>query len=170
MSGRGGTALTLEDDARQGKENQIFSACTEGDLGLIKKLVYKNKKLINTPDGTGRTPLYYTCTRGRKRTVDVLLQRGADFNTMANRNILHETVLEYSRAWKRYQQLSDIIIQTLIDAGADFKHRSVHRSSPFEITTKKKIPWDKFKEYSRQVNILRVVWVWGIFQPFEFQI
>ena len=160
MSGRVGTALTSEDDGKQGKENQIYSACGEGDLGLVKKLVAKNKKLINTPDATGRTALYYACTRGKKRTVDLLLQRGADCKTMANRNILHETVLEYSRTWKRYQQLSDII-QTLIDAGADSNHRSVHRSSPFEITTKKKIPWDKFKEYSRQVNILRVVW--GIF-------
>ena len=160
MSGRVGTASTSEDDGKQGKENQIYLACGEGDLGLVKKLVYKNEKLINTSDGTGRTPLYYACTRGRKRTVDVLVQRGTDFKTMANRNILHQTVLEYSRAWKRYQQLSDII-QTLIDAGADFNHKSVHRSSPFDITTKKKIPWDKFKEYSRQVNILRVVW--GIF-------
>ena len=75
MSGRSGTALTLEDDARQGKENQIYSACTEGDLGLVKKLVYKNKKLINTADGTGRTPLYYACTRGRKRTRCVATER-----------------------------------------------------------------------------------------------
>ena len=78
MSGRVGTALTSEDEAKQGKENQIYSACREVDLGLVKRLVAKNKKLINTPDATGRTPLYYACTRGKNRIVDLLLERGAD--------------------------------------------------------------------------------------------
>lgn len=66
------------------KKNELsplHKAAKSGDLDVVKEVLSKDPKLINSQDNNnGYTPLYHACRRGRVEVVNYLIEKGADVN------------------------------------------------------------------------------------------
>ncbi|XP_018648139.1 putative tankyrase [Schistosoma mansoni] len=79
FNAHGATFHTENDDSVPSFDEQIFDACRNGDLALVKCLL-ENGVNVNLNDTSGRksTPLHFAAGYGRREVVSLLLDHNAD--------------------------------------------------------------------------------------------
>jgi ankyrin repeat protein len=65
-------------------KNKFFKALTEGDIEKVKSILNTNKKLLNTQDNCGWTPLHWSVSIGNIEMTKLFISMGAKINTKAN--------------------------------------------------------------------------------------
>lgn len=63
---------------------EIHKAAMEGDMAKVEVLIAENPGLTNAKDEMGLTPLIYAVSRGHRKVVELLLNKGADVNIQDN--------------------------------------------------------------------------------------
>ena len=96
----------------------IHTACEEGKLTYIKRLIEKDKTLINTKDRRRWTPLFYACATGNEELLELLLENGASVNVRdgRKRTALFIAVLKKCCGFRK-ERISFKIVQMLLAAG-----------------------------------------------------
>lgn len=64
-------------------EDQLFSACNEGNTELVRVLISKGAK-VNSKNNEGQTPLFCAILRNDLESAKLLIEKGADVNIAAN--------------------------------------------------------------------------------------
>jgi ankyrin repeat protein len=62
------------------EELELYSAIVNGDAEKIRRILETNPSLISSRDFNDRTPLHVAAIYWRLRSVEVLLDKGADVN------------------------------------------------------------------------------------------
>ena len=63
-------------------EKQMIKCAKHGQTILVLALLAQDPKLISARDADGSTPLHCATWKGHERTVQVLLEHGADVNAV----------------------------------------------------------------------------------------
>jgi len=101
---------------------EIFEACSSGELQKVKLLIEKNPELLNIADKSLNTPLHYAAGSGKTEIVRYLTIKGADIRA---RNNYGWTALHSSS----YQGSTDIS-ELLIASGSDIEERDAFGWTP----------------------------------------
>ena len=98
------------------RPDNIFEACSKGDLGGVKRI-------IEAIDIYGRTPLNISCYNGHIEVVKFLLEEGADIeskdrcsNSPLNKASCYEGDLE--------------TVKFLVEKGSDIESRDIYERTP----------------------------------------
>ncbi|XP_045127490.1 85/88 kDa calcium-independent phospholipase A2-like isoform X2 [Portunus trituberculatus] len=65
------------------KGNSVFHVAATSNEAIIKLVTRKSSRLLNTPNGAGKTPLHLACEGDKPECVKALLCAGADVNVAA---------------------------------------------------------------------------------------
>lgn len=76
------------------EDNDIKSFCLKIDPKLLR-LLFNNYAQINERDDTGQSPIFYAIKNGDLQSLKILLDEGADFNSIPNQ--IGDTPLIYSK-------------------------------------------------------------------------
>jgi ankyrin repeat protein len=84
---------------------EFCTAMANGDLGKVKVMLKKNKKMIHEKDDKGMTPLHMAATLNRLEVAAVLIELGADVNVQNNKGV---TPLQCAAA-VGYKKMADFL-------------------------------------------------------------
>lgn len=102
---------------------EIHEAAREGKLDVVKRLLEQKRNLVDEPDMDYKaTPLYWACLNNQAVIVEMLIDKGAKVNAMADDG---NTPLHYASTME--------IAELLIESGADVNARvnkTPHRLKP----------------------------------------
>ena len=89
----------------------LLKACENGQKGVVLAFLKKDGIDVNAVDEIGFSPLHYSCKKGFRDIVKLLLDKDADVNTLSNESItpLHMAMIPGNRE----------IVKMLVEAGAD---------------------------------------------------
>lgn len=89
----------------------LLKACENGQKGVVLAFLKKDGIDVNAVDEIGFSPLHYSCKKGYKDIVKLLLEKDADATLISNQSItpLHMAMIPGNKE----------IVQMLVDAGAD---------------------------------------------------
>ncbi|XP_031430795.1 acyl-CoA-binding domain-containing protein 6-like [Clupea harengus] len=124
----GGPAVSslYQEEMIREEDKNIFDYCRENNIEHITKAINSKKVDINITDEEGRAMLHWSCDRGHKDLVSVLLLNKADINSQDNEG---QTALHYASAC----EFADIV-ELLLKAGADPLIKDLEGSLPEEVT------------------------------------
>ena len=61
---------------------ELMEAVKQGDLQRVKTMLDEKGQLVHIKDSTGATALHYATLHGHRRVAELLIDRGADINSM----------------------------------------------------------------------------------------
>lgn len=106
-------------------ENLFFKAITDGDINLVKKMIINGMNVnVKQDDYFGRTPLIWAAYKGHIEIVRLLIEKGADMNSIFNAppaistdssKVYFGGTALYAAAINGYTEIAKILIK----AGAD---------------------------------------------------
>lgn len=109
------------------REQQIgglLTACQDGDCKAVASILTANPSLLECPSPEGWTPLVVASFNQQAECVKLLLDLGADPNAAGKKGT---TVLMYAKtAVINRPDTSLVILEMLLDAGADLARRDVY--------------------------------------------
>jgi ankyrin repeat protein len=100
----------------------IHDAVIKGDIILVKNLLEKNPKLVNSRGKLDRTPLHLAAQEGNQELVELLLDKGADIDAQDQ---YHFTPLHLASYEGRLE-----VVQTLLTKGANKNARDIGGGTP----------------------------------------
>ena len=135
------------------KMKSIHTACEEGKLALVKRLIEKDKTLINLKDRRRWTPLFYACAAGNEELLEFLLENGASVNVRDSRKrtVLLVAVLKKCCGFRK-GRISYRIVQMLLRAGVAVNAKDCRGQMAL---TEVWCWWDSDKDMD---------WMWKVFQ------
>jgi len=68
-----------------GVSESLIEAAKQGDLERVQGILETDASLARLRDGAGATPLHYAAIHGHQRIVRLLVERGADINSIDGR-------------------------------------------------------------------------------------
>ncbi len=95
----------------------IFDALKCDDFQKVKKLIKKDKTLVNAVNKTNQSVLMVAAWLGRYKIVKLLLKHDVDVNYVG---LFNESALTYASCYKRYK-----IVSLLVDHGANINHKNL---------------------------------------------
>ena len=135
------------------KMRSIHTACEEGKLALVRRLIEKDKTLINMKDKRRWTPLFYACATGNEELLELLLENGASVSTRDSRKrtVLFIAVLKKCCGFRK-EKISYRIVQMLLGAGVAVNARDCRGEMAL---TEVWCWWDSDKDMG---------WMWKVFR------
>jgi ankyrin repeat protein len=115
----------------------IWEAASKGDLPAVQRFL-NNSIDINVRDPNGKTALHFAAQSKNLQMVRFLIQRGADNNAKAFRNVT-PLMLSLDMAWAH----SDIALE-LVQAGADVSAADTNGDAALLIATTDEIGLRRF--------------------------
>lgn len=73
--------------AQQNHEQTIFTACEQGNLALLKTMLFDNPELLNSVDENGDSLLHIACAKGNEEIIKFLLNSKINPNVMNNKGL-----------------------------------------------------------------------------------
>ncbi len=64
----------------------FLNACKNNQKAIVQTLLKKGGINLDKRDGLGNTPLYYSCQKGARDIVKILVEAGADVNLANNQS------------------------------------------------------------------------------------
>lgn len=107
-----------------GEAAQIHDAAEKGDLKVVKAMLAKSPKLVDSRNEDGRTALQLAAWNKQKAIVSVLLKKGADVNLKSEKN--KRSPLHYACRGKEDLEL----VKMLIAAGAEIDSHEIDKETP----------------------------------------
>ncbi|GAB1863262.1 Ankyrin repeat domain-containing protein 49 [Camponotus japonicus] len=119
--------VEAERNAREPDAKAILNAAEEGNLEKIKKLVHKNRLLLECTDKDGYTPLHRACYGNNVEVVEYLLEAGAkiDAKTQDEWQPLHSAC-----CWNNIE-----CAEALIANGANINAKSKGDQTPLHLVS-----------------------------------
>ncbi|MDX9971469.1 MAG: ankyrin repeat domain-containing protein [FCB group bacterium] len=108
------------------KAEMIFDAIVGGDTEDIQQQMEKDPSLVNAVGPDNLTPLHVAAREGNRNLVAWLIEHGADIKAVDGRH--GATPL----GWAAYYGKPEPI-ETLLEAGADPKHRNTYGLTPYQV-------------------------------------
>jgi ankyrin repeat protein len=108
----------------------MLKAAKAGNLAEVRKLVAKDKSLLNIRDKEGSTPLHCAAWKGHVDVVTALLNAGAGINAV-NQNGHYGTTPLHAAAHGNQRAVAEL----LIARGADMKAKNLSGRTPLGETT-----------------------------------
>ncbi|MBN9382121.1 MAG: ankyrin repeat domain-containing protein [Chitinophagaceae bacterium] len=65
-----------------GELEELVEAIKRGDLEQVRTILDQQGQLVHGKDSTGATPLHYATMYGHRQVAELLIERGADINSM----------------------------------------------------------------------------------------
>lgn len=90
---------------------EIYKACSNGELQKVKLMLEKNPELLNKKDKSQNTPLHYAASAGKIKVVKFLIRKGANLQV---KNNYGWTVL-HSSSYRGHTSISDLLITSGIN-------------------------------------------------------
>jgi len=125
--------------AAKGARSDIFMDAAMGRLEKIKHVVQRNRRIVDTIDADGWTPLHHAASAGQFEAAAFLIENGADLNAGSNKGDtpLH---LAVSRGKRK-------VVKLLIMNRAEMNSKNKYGSTPLSIA--------KSNGYKKIINILQ---------------
>ena len=93
--------------------SNLFEACCEGDLQIVKEYLEREIVDIEAKDNNGNTPLNYASRNGKFDAVKFLVEEGADIEAKSNDG---DTPLIWASRHGEFD-----IVKFLVEKGADIE-------------------------------------------------
>lgn len=110
------------------KLNSIHSAVRANWYNHVEKILENNPERLNEKDKAGETPLMHAAKFGNIETVELLIKRGADVNTVCDGG---GTALHMA-AWFGYKD----VVEILIKSSANKEAKEDGGATPFDYAKK----------------------------------
>jgi ankyrin repeat protein/tetratricopeptide (TPR) repeat protein len=125
--------------AGKGARSNFFMDAAMGRLKQIKHVVQRNRRIVDTIDADGWTPLHHAASAGQFEAAAFLIENGADLNAGSNKGDapLH---LAVSRGKRK-------VVKLLIMNRAEVNSKNKYGSTPLSIA--------KSNGYKKIINILQ---------------
>jgi len=124
-----GDAATARELARE-VHPDIFEASALGETKLVRQLLDDDPSLANAFGSDGFHPLGLACFFGHVDTARVLLEHGADLDTLSSNEHIQTAAIHAAAASGADEATRYELVKLLLDHGADRTCRRVAASAP----------------------------------------
>lgn len=102
-----------------GDTMKLFAAAQSGEVNMLEKLLLKKKRNVNLTDKNGNIALHVAIEAGQVKSVEILLNYGADVNLPVKRSIINDPQSS-PLAWTINRGDREIV-ELLLNKGAKLK-------------------------------------------------